>query len=173
MIALLAAAALASSALGGIVEEDSEPLAIVDVSSFVSEVARSKTPVVLFFFNKMCWGCKHAAPAFFFANGMCPQCEGEAPVLEEIAAEYADRVKFRAIHVNFDGKPEWFARWPGLKQKVDSVPSFGFVRNGREIHHIQAELHGPKNEANRAGIRCLIDVALLDIKPADSPSCPR
>ena len=75
-------------------------------SNFEKEVVASEIPVVLDFWATWCGPCKMLSP-----------------VLDELAAEYSDRVRF--CKVNVDDEPELSARFG-----IASVPTLIFLKNG-------------------------------------------
>ncbi len=75
-------------------------------SNFEKEVIFSGIPVVLDFWATWCGHCKMLSP-----------------VLDGLAAEYSDRVRF--CKVNVDDEPELFARFG-----IASVPTLIFLKNG-------------------------------------------
>lgn len=75
-------------------------------SNFEKEVVASEIPVVLDFWATLCGPCKMLSP-----------------VLDELAAEYSDRVRF--CKVNVDDDPELSARFG-----IASVPTLIFFKNG-------------------------------------------
>ena len=75
-------------------------------NNFEEEVLSSEVPVVLDFLAVWCGPCKMLSP-----------------VLEELAAEYRDRVRF--CKVNVDDEPELSARF-----SIASIPTLLFFKNG-------------------------------------------
>lgn len=75
-------------------------------SNFEKEVVASEIPVVLDFWATWCGPCKMLSP-----------------VLDELAAEYSDRVRF--CKVNVDDEPELSARFG-----IASIPTLIFFENG-------------------------------------------
>ena len=75
-------------------------------SNFEKEVVASEIPVVLDFWATWCGPCKMLSP-----------------VLDELAAEYSDRVRF--CKVNVDDEPELSARFG-----IASVTTLIFFKNG-------------------------------------------
>ena len=75
-------------------------------SNFEKEVISSEIPVVLDFWATWCGPCKMLSP-----------------VLDGLAAEYSDRVRF--CKVNVDDEPELSARFG-----IASIPTLIFFKNG-------------------------------------------
>lgn len=79
----------------------------------------------------------------FFAT-WCGPCKMIAPIIEEIAEEYSDKVK--VCKVNVDNERDL-----ALKYEVESIPTLIFFRNGEPIKtsvgfHSKAELVDIINE---------------------------
>ncbi|HEX6438869.1 MAG TPA: thioredoxin TrxC [Candidatus Binatia bacterium] len=90
---------------------EAKPVTITD-ATFAAEVERSPMPVLLDM-----W-----AP-------WCGPCHMVAPVIEELAAEMAGRV--RVAKLNVDENPATAARF-----RVQSIPTLLVLREGREIDRI-------------------------------------
>jgi len=75
-------------------------------SNFEKEVISSEIPVVLDFWATWCGPCRMLSP-----------------VLDDLAAEYRDRVRF--CKVNVDNEPELSARFG-----IASIPTLIFFKNG-------------------------------------------
>ena len=75
-------------------------------SNFEKEVISSEIPVVLDFWATWCGPCRMLSP-----------------VLDDLAAEYRDRVRF--CKVNVDDEPELSARFG-----IASIPTLIFFKNG-------------------------------------------
>ncbi len=58
-----------------------------------------------------------------FYGDMCPPCRALAPVIEQLAKEYADHIDFYSVNT---------ARTPDLtrSQKVNSIPTLFFIKDG-------------------------------------------
>lgn len=69
----------------------------------------------------------------------CAPCRAIAPVLEELAAEYADRVKI--VKVDVDTNPESAARF-GIR----SIPTLFVFKNGEKVETVIGGR--PKSELN-------------------------
>lgn len=75
----------------------------------------------------------------FFAT-WCPPCKALAPVLEELAAEFGDRLAF--YKVNVDQEPRLAAR-----QQVSSVPTLALFAGGEQVFEIPGFVGGAKLRA--------------------------
>lgn len=62
----------------------------------------------------------------------CGPCRKLAPVLDAVAADYADRVK--VVKVNVDEAPDLAARF-----QISGVPTLLFFRNGRAVDSLVGE----------------------------------
>ena len=82
--------------------------------SFEQEVLKSELPVLVDF-----WGPK------------CVPCMGLMPLVEELAAKYAGKVKFCKVNTAAN-------RRLAIQIKVMSLPTFQFYKNGQ----LMAELNG-------------------------------
>lgn len=83
----------------------SEPIHISD-AEFQEKVLGSSTPVVVDFWAPWCGPCRMVAP-----------------ILDELAKEYADKITI--AKVNTDENPEW-----AMKFGVQGIPTMLFVKDG-------------------------------------------
>ena len=79
-------------------------------TTFQAEVLESELPVVVDIWATWCGPCKAIAP-----------------ILDQLAIEYAGRVKF--VKVDADQNPEAVAA-----AHVTSIPTLGFYRNGERVN---------------------------------------
>ena len=103
----------------------------VNDANFEAEVLKSDMPVLV-----------------DFSAAWCGPCQRLAPILEELADEYSDRVK--VVHVNIDE-----AQAVASQYKIMSVPTLKFMKGGE----IQDEAVGLMSKADLAS---RIDKALLN-----------
>ena len=75
----------------------------------------------------------------------CGPCRMIAPVLEDLAARHAGRLK--VVKVNVDDEPELAARFDAR-----SIPLLVVLRDGRPVERIVGALPRPALEARLAGI---------------------
>ena len=89
----------------------SKPLNITD-DTFEQEVLQSDTPVIVDFWATWCGPCKMIAP-----------------ILEEIAAEYTDKVKVVKLDVDANNKTAG-------KYNIMSIPSLLFFKGGEMVDQV-------------------------------------
>jgi thioredoxin 1 len=82
----------------------------INEANFETEVLKSNQPVLVDFWAEWCGPCKMLSP-----------------VLEEIAAEQAERVK--VVKVNVDNNPQLAARFG-----IQSIPTLLYFADGKVIH---------------------------------------
>ena len=70
----------------------------------------------------------------------CGYCQRMAPVIDELAREYAGRVKLAQINIDLNGKT-------ASEYKVQGTPTFVFLKNGRFMNRVQGAL--PREEMQR------------------------
>lgn len=87
----------------------SENIVIITNENFESEVVNSDKPVMV----------------DFWAN-WCGPCKGLAPIIDEIADEYSDKVKVGKLDVDANGELS-------MKFRVMSIPTVIFFKNGEQI----------------------------------------
>ncbi len=80
--------------------------------TFEAEVIQSDTPVVVDFWATWCGPCKMIAP-----------------ILEELATEYGDKVKIAKVDVDSNNQIAG-------KYSIMSIPSLVFFRNGEEVDRV-------------------------------------
>ena len=89
----------------------SKPITITD-DSFEKEVLQADTPVIVDFWATWCGPCKMIAP-----------------ILEEIAAEYTEKVKVTKMDVDSNAKTSG-------KYNIMSIPSLLFFKNGEVVDQV-------------------------------------
>ena len=85
---------------------------VITDDTFETEVLQSDLPVVVDFWATWCGPCKMVEP-----------------ILEEIAHEYADKVKIARLDVDSNGKTAG-------KYNIMSIPSLLFFKNGEVVDQV-------------------------------------
>lgn len=85
---------------------------ILNEANFEVEALKSEQPVLVDFFAT--W---------------CPPCRKLAPIVEEIAADYAGRVKVAKLNIDE-------ARSVAIKYGVSSIPTLILFKNGEPVDRI-------------------------------------
>lgn len=85
---------------------------VLNEANFEAEALRSEQPVLVDFFAT--W---------------CPPCRKLAPIVEEIAEDYAGRVKVAKLNIDE-------ARSVAIKYGVSSIPTLILFKNGEPAHRI-------------------------------------
>jgi thioredoxin 1 len=89
----------------------SKPVNITD-ETFETEVLQADTPVIVDFWATWCGPCKMIAP-----------------ILEELAGEYADKVK--VVKIDVDANNQTAAQY-----NIMSIPSLLFFKNGEVVDQV-------------------------------------
>ena len=100
----------------------SKPIA-VDEANFEQKVLKSKTPVLVDFWAPWCRPCLMAAP-----------------VLEELAEEYADRITIAKLDVDQNAKT-------AAKYNIMAIPNLIIFKDGKPVSQIVG--YKPKAELKR------------------------
>ncbi len=93
----------------------SEPLELTD-DNFEQEVLKSEVPVLVDFWATWCGPCKMISP-----------------ILDEIAKEYAGRLKVGKLNVESNGNTP-------IKYGIMSIPSLLFFKNGQVIEQLSGAM---------------------------------
>ena len=86
-----------------------KPIAATD-STFEKEVVQSQLPVLVDFWAPWCGPCRYLAPS-----------------VEQLAKEYAGKV--RVVKVNTDENPGW-----ATKLGIRGIPTLVYFQDGQEVH---------------------------------------
>lgn len=89
----------------------SEPIHVTD-SEFQEKVLQSATPVIVDFWAPWCGPCRMVAP-----------------ILDELAKEYGDKIVI--AKVNTDENPQW-----AIQYGVQGIPTMLFVKDGELFNRI-------------------------------------
>ncbi|MEJ2558800.1 MAG: thioredoxin [Anaerolineae bacterium] len=108
-----------------------KPIHVSD-ADFEDIVLRSSVPMVVDFWAPWCGPCRIIAP-----------------ILEEIANQYADKVI--VAKVNTDDDPEW-----AIQYAVQGIPTLLFIENGEEKDRLVGAAPGP---ALRSWVEALLKEA--------------
>ena len=100
----------------------SKPAEVTD-SNFETQVLKSDIPVVVDFWAVWCGPCRMIAP-----------------VVEELAVEYSDKVQF--VKLNVDENPD-----VSMKYGIRSIPTLLVFKNGKPVDQIVGAV--PKREIKR------------------------
>jgi thioredoxin len=99
-----------------------KPLAVTE-ATFESEVLKSEVPVLVDFWAEWCGPCRMVAP-----------------IVEELAGEYAGRLKVTKVDVDDNQKL-------AIRYSVMSIPTLGVFRGGEMVERIVGYM--PKQEVKR------------------------
>lgn len=78
-----------------------------------------------------------------FWAAWCPPCRAVGPILDQLAAEHADKI--RIVKLNVDENPETASQYG-----ITSIPTMKVFQGGRPVHTVTGALPKPALEAQLA-----------------------